>query len=116
MQAGSRVRTDDGDGDNDLDAYDRQVRDPDAIEDTEHMHDVLPWSHTVFSNPKRVLYGVHAYVEDGTVQPYLDAFTFRFNHRPFLGKALDKALSGIATTPPRPNERLQCSGQLDIAA
>jgi len=80
------------------------------------MHDVLPWSHTVFSNLKRVLYGVHAYAEDGAVQPYLDAFTFRFNHRPFLGKALDKALNGIVETPPRPNERLQHFEQLDIAA
>lgn len=80
------------------------------------MHDVLPWSHTVFSNLKRVLYGVHAYVEDWNVQPYLDAFTFRFNHRPFLGRALDKALKGIVETLPRPNERLKCAGQSGLAA
>jgi hypothetical protein len=108
--------TDDWDGYNDLEAYDRQVRDPDAIEDAEHIHDVLLWSHTVFSNLKRVLYGAHAYVEDGNVQPYLDAFTFRFNNRPFLGKALDKALGGIVETPPRPNDRLKRSGQLGAAA
>jgi hypothetical protein len=86
--------------------------------DAEHMHDVLPWSHTVFSNLKRVLviYGVHAYVEDGNVQPDLDAFTFRFNHYPFTGKALDKALNGIVEMPPRPNERLQRSGQLHVVA
>jgi len=55
-------------------------------------------------------------VENWNVQPYLDAFTFRFNHRPFLGKALDKALSGIVKTPPRPNDRLKRSGQLGAAA
>jgi transposase-like protein len=116
VQEGSRLWTDDGDGSNGLGANDREVRQPDELEDAEHMHDVLAWSHTVFSNLKRVLYGVHAYVEDGAVQPYLDAFTFRFNHRPFLGKALDKALNGIATTPPRPNERLKRSGRLGAAA
>jgi len=89
------------------------VRQPD---DDEEMHDVLPWSHTVFSDLKRVLYGVHAYVEDGTVQPYLDAFTFRFNHRLILGKALHKALGGIVETSPQPNDRLKRSGQLGAAA
>jgi hypothetical protein len=116
VQAGSRLWTDDWDGYNDPDADEREVRDPDAIEEAEHMHDVFPWSHTVVSNLKRVLYGVHAYVEDGTVQPYVDAFTFRFNHRPFLGEALDKALDRIVKTPPRPNERLKRSEQLDVAA
>jgi hypothetical protein len=113
VQAGSTLWTDDWDGSNGLAAYDREVRQPD---DDEEMHDVLPWSHTVFSNLKRVLYGVHAYVEDGTVQPYLDAFTFRFNHRAKIGQALDKALAGIVGTPPRPNERLTRTGQPDVAA
>ncbi|PSG96980.1 hypothetical protein BRD56_07835 [Thermoplasmatales archaeon SW_10_69_26] len=59
---------------------------------------------------------MHAYVEDWNVQPYLDAFTFRFNHRPFLGRALNKALRGIVEMLPRPNERLKRSGQLGAAA
>jgi predicted RNA-binding Zn-ribbon protein involved in translation (DUF1610 family) len=50
------------------------------------------------------------------VQPYVDAFTFRFNHRPFLGKGLNKALAGIVETVPRPNDRLKRSGQLGAAA
>jgi hypothetical protein len=62
------------------------------------------------------LCGVHATVEDGTVEPSLDAFTLRFNHRPVLGSALDNALHGIVQTLPRPTERLQRSGQVDVAA
>ena len=88
------------------------MRQPD---DDEEMHDVLPWTHTGFSNLKRVLPNVHAYVEDWNVQPYLDAFTFRFSHRSQLGQALDKALAGIADTLPRPNDRLRRSGQVGVA-
>jgi len=115
VQEGSMLWTDNWDGYNGLAAYEREVRQPDR-EEGEKMHDVLPWSHTVFSNLKRVLYGVHAYVEDWNLQPYLDAFTFRFNHRPFLGKGLNKALAGIVETVPRPNERLKRTGQLGAAA
>lgn len=114
VETGAVVWTDGWHGYRGLDAYTREVRQPDRDEG-EEMHDVLPWSHTVFGNLKRVLYGVHSYVEDWNVQPYLDAFTFRFNHRPFLGRALEKALSGVVETPPRPNDRLKRSGQLGVA-
>lgn len=65
----------------------------------------LPWIHTVFTNLKRVLYGVHSYVSDFKVQAYLDLFTFRFNHRFWPKWGLEKALNGLVTTGPCPTRQ-----------
>lgn len=111
VQDGARLKTDEHEAYDHLDHIDRTIMEPDWEAD-EHFHDVLPWSHLVFSNLKRVLYGVHAYVEDWNIQPYLDAFSYRFNHRGCLDEGLEKALRTMASTPPHPNASLQRSAQV----
>jgi transposase-like protein len=105
----AQLKTDDREAYDHLDV-DHEIVQPDWEED-EHFHDVLPWSHILFSNLKRVLYGVHAYVEDWNIQPYLDAFSYRFNHRGCLEEGLEKALRSAATTPPYPTAVLKRSGE-----
>lgn len=108
VQDQAQLRTDAHEAYDHLETVDREIVQPDW-DAGEHFHDVLPWSHIVFSNLKRVLYGVHAYIEDWNIQPYLDAFSYRFNHRGCLGAGLEKALRGVVSTPPYPNASLKGS-------
>jgi predicted RNA-binding Zn-ribbon protein involved in translation (DUF1610 family)/transposase-like protein len=72
----------------------------------EQAHDVLPWFHTVASNLKDVVHHVHRFVSDANVQPYLDAFRYRFNHRARLGDGFRKALEKLPLVGPQPNTEL----------
>ena len=86
VRPGSVVRTDGLQSYRGLDRFDHD-RIP-LVVTGEHAHQRLPWVHTVFSNLKRVLEGVHTHVSQERLQPYLDVFEHRFNHRSNLGLSL----------------------------
>ncbi len=44
-------------------------------------HEVLPWSHRLFSNLKTWALGVYHGLRAKHLQAYLDEFVFRFNRR-----------------------------------
>jgi hypothetical protein len=55
---------------------------------------VLPWVHTVISNAKRMLLGVHHRIDDDFLQNYLNEFVFKLNRRHFK-RLFDRFLTAV---------------------
>lgn len=53
---------------------------------------LLPWVHTVISNAKRQLLGIHHSVSDKYIQNYLYEFCYKLNRRYFGDKIFDRLL------------------------
>ena len=58
---------------------------------------VLPWVHTMISNAKRTLLGVHHMVSMKYVQNYLDEFCYKVNRRYFGEELFDRLLIACLT-------------------
>ena len=75
-------------------AHDRQVQGLDRARSTE----ILPWSHTIFSNLKAWLLGTFRGVSKKHMPLYLDEFIYRFNRRwresELFGFVLSRAVRG----------------------
>ena len=59
---------------------------------------VLPWVHTMISNAKRTLLGVHHMISKKYTQNYLDEFCYKVNRRNFGDKLFDRLLIACVTT------------------
>jgi hypothetical protein len=59
---------------------------------------VLPWVHTMISNAKRTLLGVHHMISTKYTQNYLDEFCYKVNRRNFGDKIFDRLLIACVTT------------------
>lgn len=53
---------------------------------------VLPWVHTMISNTKRNLLGIHHDIKDIYLQNYLDEFCYKTNRRYFGDKLFDRLM------------------------
>ena len=51
---------------------------------------ILPWVHTMISNAKRTLLGIHHMVSKEYIQGYLDEFCYKVNRRYFGEKLFDR--------------------------
>lgn len=58
---------------------------------------VLPWVHTMISNAKRSLLGIHHMISKKYYQDYLDEFCYKVNRRYFGEKLFDRLLLACAT-------------------
>ncbi len=58
---------------------------------------VLPWVHTMISNAKRSLSGIHHMVSKKYYQDYLDEFCYKVNRRYFGEKLFDRLLIACAS-------------------
>ena len=67
----------------------------------------LRWVHTVFSNAKRVVYGVNSYTSHDGLGPYLDGFEYRFDYRNHLGDGVRRAIRGLRDVLPNANRFLR---------
>jgi transposase-like protein len=59
---------------------------------------VLPWVHTMISNAKRTLLGVHHMISAKYAQDYLDEFCYKVNRRNFGDQVFDRLLIACVTT------------------
>jgi hypothetical protein len=59
---------------------------------------VLPWVHTMISNAKRTLLGVHHMISTKYTQNYLDEFCYKVNRRYFGEQLFDRLLIACVTT------------------
>src|SRR5664280_1284285 len=59
---------------------------------------VLPWVHTMISNAKRTLLGVHHMISTKYAQNYLDEFCYIVNRRNFGEQLFDRLLIACVTT------------------
>ena len=59
---------------------------------------VLPWVHTMISNAKRTLLGVHHKISMKYAQNYLDEFCYKVNRRNFGEQLFDRLLIACVTT------------------
>lgn len=59
---------------------------------------VLPWVHTMISNAKRTLLGVHHMISTKYTQNYLDEFCYKVNRRNFGDQLFDRLLIACVTT------------------
>jgi hypothetical protein len=59
---------------------------------------VLPWVHTMISNAKRTLLGVHHMISTKYTQNYLDEFCYKVNRRYFGEQLFDSLLIACVTT------------------
>jgi len=59
---------------------------------------VLPWVHTMISNAKRTLLGVHHMISSKYAQDYLDEFCYKVNRRNFGDQIFDRLLIACVTT------------------
>ena len=59
---------------------------------------VLPWVHTMISNAKRTLLGVHHMISTKYTQNYLDEFCYKVNRRNFGDQIFDRLLIACVTT------------------
>jgi len=59
---------------------------------------VLPWVHTMISNAKRTLLGVHHMISTKYYQNYLDEFCYKVNRRNFGEQIFDRLLIACVTT------------------
>jgi transposase-like protein len=53
---------------------------------------ILPWVHTMISNAKRNLLGIHHMISKKYFQDYVDEFCYKVNHRYFGEKLFDRLL------------------------
>lgn len=53
---------------------------------------ILPWVHTMISNAKRTLTGIHHMVSETYIQGYLDEYCYKVNRRYFGEKLFDRLL------------------------
>lgn len=82
---------------------------PEPQRDPTRAPEVLPRVHVINGNLKRVLSGTHAgRVSRRHLHSYLGEFTFRYNHRGFLHKALGIALHQMARMPPLTYRMVVC--------
>jgi ISXO2-like transposase domain/Transposase zinc-ribbon domain len=58
---------------------------------------VLPWVHTMISNAKRTLLGVHHMISKKYTQNYLDEFCYKVNRRNFGDQLFDRLLIACVT-------------------
>jgi transposase-like protein len=58
---------------------------------------ILPWGHTMISNAKRNLLGIHHMVSKEYIQGYLDEFCYKVNRRYFGEKLFDRLLVACVT-------------------
>ena len=58
---------------------------------------VLPWVHTMISNAKRSLLGIHHMISKKYYQDYLDEFCYKVNRRYFGEQLFDRLLIACAT-------------------
>lgn len=107
IKQGSTVRTDGWQPYRALEGYDheRLVDRPDAIPGSQ-----LPSIHLVFSNLRRVVKGVHTRTSDERLQPYLDAFAYRFEHRDNLVHGAQHAFTLLARTQPLTYAQIAAGG------
>jgi hypothetical protein len=59
---------------------------------------ILPWVHTMISNAKRTLLGVHHMISTKYTQNYLDEFCYKVNRRNFGDQIFDRLLIACVTT------------------
>lgn len=82
---------------------------PEPQRDPTRAPEVLPRVHVISGNLKRVLNGTHSgRVSRRHLHAYLDEFTFRYNHRGFLHKALGIALDRMVRRPPLTYRMVVC--------
>jgi transposase-like protein len=55
-------------------------------------HKILPWVHTIISNAKKQLLGIHHSVSDKYMQNYLNEFCYKLNRRYFGDRIFDRLL------------------------
>ncbi len=65
--------------------------------DPEEPEKMLPWVHTMISNAKRSLLGVHHMVSKKYIQNYLDEFCYKVNRRYYGEKLFDRLLIACAS-------------------
>lgn len=58
----------------------------------------LPWVHTMISNAKRTLLGVHHMISAKYAQDYLDEFCYKVNRRNYGDQVFDRLLIACVTT------------------
>ena len=58
---------------------------------------VLPWVHTMISNAKRSLLGIHHMISKKYYQDYLNEFCYKVNRRYFGDKLFDRLLFACAS-------------------
>lgn len=59
---------------------------------------VLPWVHTMISNAKRTLLGIHHMISKKYMQDYLDEFCYKVNRRYFGEQLFERLLIASVTT------------------
>lgn len=59
---------------------------------------VLPWVHTMISNAKRTLLGIHHMISTKYAQNYLDEFCYKVNRRNYGDQLFDRLLIACVTT------------------
>ncbi len=82
--------------------HDRHIQGPDRARSTE----ILPWSHTIFSNLKAWLLGTFRGVSKKHMPRYLDEFIYRFNRRWREGELFGFVLNRAVRGEPFPYRRL----------
>lgn len=66
-------------------------------EDQKEVDTLLPWVHTVISNAKRNLLGIHHMIGEDYLQNYLNEFCYKFNRRYFGEDLFDRLLIACAS-------------------
>jgi transposase-like protein len=100
VEPGSRIVTDGWVAYRGIQGYEHDRRIGQATEN-------LPWIHTVFSNAKRVIYGVNSYTSDAGLAAYLAAFEYRYDHRNHLGTGVERAIKLLARVKPLPQRSMR---------
>ena len=93
----STVRTD---GSNSFVNLKKNVADHEfkILKTSEDVNQYLPWVHTMISNAKRMLLGVHYIIGKGYLQQYLNEFCYNINRRYFGEKIFDRVIiAGISS-------------------
>jgi transposase-like protein len=73
------------------------VHDANVVKPKDTMN-VLPWVHTMISNAKRTLLGIHHMVSKKYFQDYLDEFCYKVNRRYFGENLFDRLLIACASS------------------
>lgn len=93
----STVRTDGSNSFNDLKTKVSE-HEFEILKTSDDVNRYLPWVHTVISNAKRLLLGVHYLIGKGYLQEYLNEFCYTLNRRYFGEKIFDRLIiAGISS-------------------